>query len=144
MPFWKSRARRALPVLAAVCTVLVLHIAFMLVSGKYPWSKNVYNSYTLQAMAWLDGRLDLGQDYSWLELAVFEGRYYVSFPPFPSYVLLPFAAVFRENTPDGWLALAVTLVGAGYAAPIAEKIELSPWYASLLSIFLYTGTAVWR
>ena len=45
-----------------------------------------YKSYSLQAMAWLNGRLDLGQDYPWLELAVFQERYYVSFPPFPSLV----------------------------------------------------------
>lgn len=129
---------------AAAVTVLLLHAAFMALSGKYPWSKNDYNSYLLQSCAWLEGRLDLGRDYPWLELAVFKGKYFVSFPPFPSYLLLPFAAVFGEGAPDGFLALASTLLGAVYAVRIAERLGLSPWYASFLSVFLYTGTAVWQ
>ena len=47
----------------------------------------------LQAQSWLEGRLDLGKDYPYLELAVFGGKYYVSFPPFPSYIMFPFAAL---------------------------------------------------
>lgn len=51
-------------------------------------------------MAWRRGSLSLGQNYPWLELAVYQGEYYVSFPPFPSVVLLPFTFLFGENTPN--------------------------------------------
>ena len=67
--------------LAAVCMVFI---------GYRPNAENPYRSYALQTQSWLEGRLDLGQDYPWLELAIYEDRYYVSFPPFPSYVMLPF------------------------------------------------------
>ena len=87
----------------------------MMFTGHWPTHHNPYNSYTLQACAWLEGRLDLGRDYTWLELAIVDGRYYVSFPPFPSYVMLPFAALFGENTPDGLIALSVTLLSVVYA-----------------------------
>ena len=46
-------------------------------------SSSPYNSYTLQALAWREGRVSLGRDYPWLELAVYQGDYYVSFPPVP-------------------------------------------------------------
>ncbi len=35
--------------------------------------------YILQAQSWLEGRLDLGRDYPYLELAIFNNKYYVSF-----------------------------------------------------------------
>lgn len=55
---------------------------------------NAYDSYLLQAQNWLAGRtwIEAGADYPWLELAVFKGKYYLSFPPVPSVLALPLAA----------------------------------------------------
>ena len=75
-------------------------------AGQWPWQSNPYNSYALQTDSWLKGRLDLGQNYEWLELAIYQGKYFVSFPPFPSYVLIPFVVLFGTNTPDHLIALA--------------------------------------
>lgn len=105
-------------------------------------SNNPYNSYTKQCLAWLDGRLDLGQNYAWLELAIFEGKYYVSFPPFPSYVFLPFVLVFGENNPESFLNLLVALVGVSYCALIAAEYGVNRRYAAMLPVFLYAGNAV--
>ena len=105
-------------------------------------SKNPYNSYTKQCIAWLSGRLDLGQDYAWLELAIFEGKYYVSFPPFPSYVFLPFVLIFGENNPESLLNVLVALAGVSYCALIAVEYNVSERYAAMLPVFLYAGNAV--
>ena len=35
-------------------------------TGQWPWQSNPYNSYALQTDSWLKGRLDLGQDYPYL------------------------------------------------------------------------------
>ena len=43
-----------------------------------------YNTYTRQALAWREGLLHLPEDVPYLELAIYEGEYYVSFPPLPS------------------------------------------------------------
>ena len=55
---------------------------------------NDYDSYALQAENWLHGSLGIenGENYPWLELAIFEGRYYQSFPPVPAVFLLPWVA----------------------------------------------------
>ena len=78
-------------------------------------SHSAWDSYTLQAMAWRRGSLSLGQNYPWLELAVYQGEYYVSFPPFPSVVLLPFTFLFGENTPNNLIIAIVTMATAALA-----------------------------
>src|SRR4249920_3894217 len=66
-----------------------------------------FNHYALLADAWLHGHLDLGhpppaytQNNDFAEHA---GKYFVSFPPFPAVILLPFAklAGSPENLRDG-------------------------------------------
>lgn len=108
-------------------------------TGQWAWAQNPYNSYTLQALRWLDGHLDLGQNYSWLELAVYEGRYYVSFPPFPSYLLLPFAALFGENTPDGWIALFLSWIGGCYAVKLYRGMSNDNHGSVFFVLFLLLG-----
>lgn len=105
-------------------------------TGMWPWTKNFYNSYTLQSCRWLSGHLDLGQNYSHLEIAVFEGKFFVSFPPFPSYVMLPFALLFGENTPDGWIALGVSLLGAWYVFKLFKHYEKSDSSAIFWTLFV--------
>lgn len=69
-----------------------------------------YDSYSLLARCWLNGTLYLpdGENYPWLELAIYEGRYYVSFPPVPALVLVPLVARL------GTAAVPSNLVAAGY------------------------------
>ncbi len=105
-------------------------------TGFWPWTQNPYNSYTLQALSWLEGRLDLGRTYSHLEIAEFQGKYFISFPPFPSYIMLPFALIFGENTPDGYIALVVTMVGAYYAFKTLNALEKSGAVAIFWTLFL--------
>lgn len=92
--------------IVAVLSILMYLILMWILTGNGLFSHNTYNSYALQAESWCKGRLDLGQNYSFLELAFYKGKYYVSFPPFPSYLLLPFAlfgeATRRISFSSGW------------------------------------------
>ncbi len=130
--------------LSYVALPLALLLVFWVVAaftGMWPWKENPYNSYTLQACSWLEGRLDLGQDYPWLELAIYEGKYFVSFPPFPSYILLPFALIFGAKTPDHFIALMVTMIGVIYAIKLYREIgkrrnDMEFW---VLMLYLASG-----
>lgn len=124
-----------------VFVVLGVYIILYLYCGEI-FTHSPYNSYTKQCIAWLNGRLDLGQNYSWLELAIYNGKYYVSFPPFPSYVLLPFAYFLGENTPESLINLLVALIGVAYSSLTVLEYKWNEWYAVLLPIFLYVGGAV--
>ena len=83
-----------------------------------------YFTYTLQALAWRDGRAFLDMNYDWLELAYYGGHWYVSFPPVPSIPLFFLTFIFQNNTPDnlmvklyvlwGCLAVYYMLRHAGY------------------------------
>lgn len=98
-------------------TVFGVFYAIWTFTGKWPLAGQPYNSYILQAQSWLSGRLDLAENYSHLEIALFNGKFYISFPPFPSYVMLPFVALGFTNC-DGIIALVSALLGTVYAYKI--------------------------
>ncbi|MCI9627186.1 MAG: hypothetical protein HFI90_10445 [Clostridia bacterium] len=135
----------------ALC-MLAAYAVIWCFNGCFPWAANSYNSYALQAQRWLQGHLDLGQDYSHLEIAVFGGRYFVSFPPFPSIVLLPFVLVFGTNTPDHLLCALAGIIGAVFLLKLAEgegfSRQNSVFLALLATIcgnflFIATNGGVW-
>ena len=140
MPSVKRVLKDSLPGFCAAGCFLLVMAVLAAMTGEWCWNGNGYNSYALQADAWLHGRLDLGQDYPWLELAILNGKYYVSFPPFPSYVLLPFALLFGTATPDGLISLCFSLAGVILCVRLARKLGQSPLQAVLLTLCLYLGT----
>ena len=105
-----------------------------------PFGSAVYNSYVLQAQRWLSGHLDLGQNYSYLEIAEYGGRYYVSFPPIPSVILLPFIAVFGLNVPDHLIAVIIGIIGALYCLQLALKTGVSYTAAVIWTLLLTAGS----
>lgn len=132
------------PVLCALAAAALLHVLFMALSGKWLLSPNAYNSYVRQAAAWLEGRLYLSENVPWLELAVYQGHYYVSFPPFPSYVMLPFVLLYGESAPDHLVAFAAMLLGAGYAVKLARQMGLSHRSSAAFAVFLYCANNLWQ
>ena len=88
---------------AAVCTlavILLLYAVMCISSGVHP-SFYKYKSYLLQAQAWLRGETALDGNYPYLELAVYEGKYYVSFPPVPAIPMLLFTLIWGDDVPGG-------------------------------------------
>ena len=72
------------------------------------------DSYTLQALAWRAGKTTIDGDLPWLELAIYEGKQYLSFPPVPTLPLFVLTFFFGGETPSGALTLLYLL--GGYAA----------------------------
>lgn len=103
-------------------------------------SHSAWDSYTLQAMAWRRGSLSLGQNYPWLELAVYQGEYYVSFPPFPSVMLLPFTFLFGENTPNNLIIAIVTMATAALAYRCLRRAGMRETCAVLGALLLTWGS----
>lgn len=137
-----KRAWRRLRTLAPEYVLYPLIILIVLLSmsaftGRFLTSGNPYRSYTLQACAWLEGRLDVDPEFTWLELAEYGGKSYVSFPLFPSYVMLPFAAIFGMDTPDHFVNLAVTLLGVVYALRICRRMTGGSREAQWFVLYLY-------
>lgn len=126
--------------IAVLClSVVMVFIVAWTFTGKWPWVISPYNSYMLQAKAWLEGRLDLGQNYPHLELAIFNDRYFVSFPPFPSLLMLPFALI-NYDTADGVIAMVAALAAVVYAYKIMKFYEIDDGRAMFWSFFLTIGS----
>ena len=121
-----------------LCVTAVFFVAWTF-TGQWPWKSQPYNSYILQAQSWLEGRLDLGRDYPYLELAIFNNKYYVSFPPFPSYVMLPFVLI-GWNSCDSMIAFAVSLLGAAYAFKILRHFNIDSKASIFFALFLTVGS----
>ena len=136
MKTWSRYQNYVVVCLAFLAAILPIY-AF---AGFYPTAVNHYNSYSLQAASWLAGRLDLPENYGHLEIAIFEGRYFISFPPFPSIVMLPFVMIFGTKTPDHWIALGFALLSAVYAYRIAKRLLKDEMRAIFASLFLCVGS----
>lgn len=121
-------------IILCLCVTAALFIIWTF-TGQWPWKSQPYNSYILQVQSWLEGRLDLGRDYSYLEIAIFNGKYYISFPPFPSYVMLPFVLI-GWDTCDGMIAFVTSLAGAVYAYKILRHFDIDSKRAIFFSLFL--------
>lgn len=129
-----------LPYIIAVCLcITAVFIVCHALTGQWFWKGQPYNSYILQVQSWLDGRLDLGQDYPYLELAIFDGKYFVSFPPFPSFVMLPFVAL-GWNTCDGMIAFAFSLAGGVYSYKIMREFSISELISLFFALFVTIGS----
>lgn len=70
---------------SAVLIVIAIVLFFLLIFGVFVkadsdelTSHSSYDSYTLQALAWREGRLDLGENYHWLELAIVNDEYFAT------------------------------------------------------------------
>ncbi len=94
--------RRRLLLCAAVSLgiIMLLYLVMCAASGVHP-SFYKYKTYLLQAQAWLRGEIHLAGDYSYLELAVHDGKYFVSFPPVPSIPMLLYTRIWGGNVPGG-------------------------------------------
>lgn len=135
-PLISSDNRNIIVLCVGVFAVL---FAIWTFTGKWPWVAQPYNSYILQAQAWLNGRLDLGQNYSHLEIAIYNGKYFISFPPFPSYIMLPFV-MFGFDKCDGFIALVSALTAAVYAYKILTHFNIKGERAVLFSLLLTVGS----
>jgi hypothetical protein len=75
-----------------------------------------FNHFALQAEAWTKGRLDLGGPppaYTQNnDFAIYQEQTFVSFPPFPALLVLPFVAVSggSKNVPDGLIFILIAAV----------------------------------
>ena len=101
-------------------------------------SHSVVDSYTLQALAWRKGRATLSGEYPWLELAIYDEAYYVSFPPAPSVPMLLLSFFFGEATPNSLAALLYFLGGCAAAFYIAKRY-VSRVHAAVLTVFIALG-----
>ncbi|MFI5322157.1 MAG: hypothetical protein ACHQ6U_01200 [Thermodesulfobacteriota bacterium] len=85
-----SDSRKIVLIIFLIIFVLTFAIYFFTQEGP----PTPFNSFVRLADAFLHGRIYLMQKVSWLELAPFEGKYYIIPPPLPAILILPVVAIF--------------------------------------------------
>jgi hypothetical protein len=125
----RSVSRRRTLVLAVGLYALVTAV-FALTSPPTTFTGHTqYNHFALLADAWLHGHLDLGGPppayTQYNDFALFQGRYYISFPPFPAALLAPVVALAggADATRDGLFFLALAGVGPSVLFLALDKLS---------------------
>jgi hypothetical protein len=131
-PGWLEHGSRKRRVLLAAAIYVVCAIVFASVAGPQRLTEHTpFNHYAHLADAWLHGRQDLrngepryagGNDF-----AHFEGKVYISFPPFPAVLMLPLVALAGapENFSDGQFVIWLGGIGPAVLFLALEKLRRS-------------------
>ena len=122
---------------------MVLAIALILAGLNQSrfFGRGTFDSYTLQALAWREGRVDLAENWLNLELAVYNDRVYVSFPPVPTVPVWILTFFFADQVPSGLVAFAYFLLCYPAAYALARRWFAAP-HAAAFSVFLLVGGSV--
>jgi hypothetical protein len=122
-----SRARR---LLIAFGIYVACTVAYFACAPRHVLTDHTaYNHYALLADGWLHGRLDLGHPppaYTQNnDFAQYQGRWFISFPPFPAVLLLPWAKLAGEpeNLRDGQVWLWIAGIGPAVLFLVLEKLR---------------------
>ncbi|WP_426750541.1 glycosyltransferase family 39 protein [Myxococcus sp. Y35] len=100
------------------------------------------NLYSLQAEAWLGGRLDVAPGPH--DLALYDGRAWVPFPPFPSVLLLPVvAATGAERAPVVMVSGLLSLLAGWATWRLLTRLDVALPERAWLSAALLLGTGFW-
>jgi len=152
-----------------VLACLILLATAQLLEGSDPLEPSTYNSYTRQAMQWRKGKIALDGDVTFLELAIYEGEYYVSFPPVPTVPIFLLTFIWGEDVPDTLLlqlysviacVLVYTILKRAYGSPVLAAVwafllcfassmlpilqDGAVWYQAQILAFLLTVAAIER
>ncbi|HMI87490.1 MAG TPA: hypothetical protein VK550_25555 [Polyangiaceae bacterium] len=123
----ESRRRRVL--LGVLIYVVCTGIFFAFARRDLLTEHTKANHFALLADSWLHRRLDLGHPppaYTQNnDFAEFNGKWFISFPPFPALILLPMLAIAKtpENLRDGQIWLWLAGLGPAILFFVLEKLR---------------------
>ena len=124
-----------------IVLLLALTLLFTASAWKIMSKDEMPNLYTHQAYAFLHGRLNI--DERLYDTALFDGKFYVPFPPFPALLLVPFVAAFGvygfKVTP---IAIFLSLFNALVMLQVLKKLNAQR-HAIWLCAAFFLGTAYW-
>jgi hypothetical protein len=131
MGTWLAKDSRKRRVLLALGLYVLVVLVFALVAGDRMLTHTPFNHFAHLADAWIHGRHDLrsgapgyamGNDF-----AEFQGKTFISFPPFPAALMLPLVwlAGSPENFRDGQFVVWLAGIGPSVLFLVLEKLRRS-------------------
>jgi hypothetical protein len=122
----ESRSRRLL--LAALVYVVATSAYATLAGPERLLQHTPFNHYALLADAWLHGRQDIGHPPPYTQnndFAEYQGKTYISFPPLPAILMLPFVKLAGnpENFRDGQFVIWLGGLAPAFLFLALEKLR---------------------
>src|SRR6476469_4140011 len=101
--------------MARLATALIGPVLAVAAFALYWWvgpDQRSTDPYVPLASAWLHGSATLDPyQYTWLEMALYQGQWFVPFPPTPTVVVMQFVAVFGQTFDTGLTSAVAGAVG---------------------------------
>jgi len=126
---WMTPETRSRRILLGLGIYVVTVAIFAILAGDRIVRHTAYNHYALMADAWVHGHQELvggPPGYSGMnDFALFEGKWFISFPPFPAVLMTPFVwlAGSAENFRDGQFVVWLSGIGPGVLFLVLEKLR---------------------
>ena len=121
--------------LLAVCYVVLYSVI-----GQGIFSHSDYDSYTRQAQQWWNGAANLSENVSWLEIAEYDGQFFVSFPPFPSVIQFILYPIFGLATPDNFINTFFGLGSFVLVYFIFKRKNFGEFNSAVLALLMVLGS----
>ncbi len=129
-PFW-------IGLIGATLTFAILYVFL----EQHFLSASAWNSGQLQVLAWFEGRMDIGRMYEHLEIATYEGKYFISFPPVPAVMMVPWVWFYKAApVPTNTLNTIYALLGFVASYWFARRYKSTAWEACFLAGFAVFGS----
>jgi hypothetical protein len=131
--------------------IFVLFVGILLYAGIFYLKgfntlldHNKYDQHTRQAKAWLSGKINLDENPAFLELATYNERVYVSFPPTPTVIELPFVALLGADTPNTLVLVVMSWLAFISMFLILFHFSNSGVFSIITALSFFVGTNVFQ
>jgi len=119
-------------------------VALGLAAGAGVWPKlwappGEHKHYLHQARAFCQGRLDIDEPFG--DVATYNGRHYVVFPPFPALLITPLLALFGMHTRTTVVSLVLTALNVFVLRRTLATLEIAQELRRWVLAAFFLGTA---
>jgi hypothetical protein len=138
LPWYKKIFR--LDFIIFACVSLALWFVLLYTVGSSVTEHSVHDQHTVQALAWLNGKIAMDEPGD--ERAEYNGKIYISFPPAPTFIELPFALLLGRNTPNTLTLLLFTWLAMLFSFFILLKLTGNRTLSLFASFSFFWGSQI--
>src|SRR5271154_6295216 len=123
---------------------LAVLVAFLALYSTTMSAPTPFNAHVLQAYSFLHGHAWIDLPNCCIEHAPYNGRYYQIHPPLPAILLLPFVAIWGNDTNQTIASVTIAALGVALAWLMLGRMKLTINARVWLTIFFGAGTILWH
>jgi hypothetical protein len=121
-------------------------VAYALSSGGMLAHQSLAPHFVYQADAFLHGQLAIrGRPPNLNDWVLEDGRWYVSFPPFPAIAMMPFVAIWGLDFNDVWFTIVFAALNVALLYRLLRRIQDTrpEWEHAAFALIFGFGTLAW-